>query len=404
MSVSAASCPVCGSDLEEPAVHLHGVPVHQNLLLPTFEDARREVRGDVVLAACPRCDFVSNVAFDDARMRYGPAYENTQACSPHFSRYLEGVRDELASLVRPGDLVVEVGCGQGDLLTGICARAGARGAGYDASYAGRDGDVQSPVHVRFERRFFLPGDERGRASLVVCRHVLEHVHRPGVLAQTMAEALIEGGVLFVEVPDLGWILESGSLWDLFYEHCSYFSPRSLSALLEGAGLAVSPPVASFGAQYIQVRARRAGPGSTTARDGGDAGARSRSGGAESMASRLRTFGHKLDRQRAALVAAVERLPGPVAVWGAGAKGVTFCNLAGESVAVVVDKNPRKAGRFVPGAAHEVVAPDALRSRDIGSIVVMNPNYFDEIVAEVQSGSLAPRAKLVRVEDLAPEEE
>ena len=71
---------------------------------------------------------------------------------------------------------------------------------------------------------------------------------------------------------------------------------------------------------------------------------------------------------------------PVAVWGAGAKGATFLNVVegGERIGTVVDVNPRKHGRFVTGTGQPIVPPDALATAGVGTIVVMNPVYADEI--------------------------
>jgi hypothetical protein len=73
--------------------------------------------------------------------------------------------------------------------------------------------------------------------------------------------------------------------------------------------------------------------------------------------------------------------GPLAVWGAGAKGATFVNLAdpgAELVDCVVDVNPRKQGKFVPGTAHPIVPPAELAGRGVRAALLMNPNYRTEV--------------------------
>jgi hypothetical protein len=75
------------------------------------------------------------------------------------------------------------------------------------------------------------------------------------------------------------------------------------------------------------------------------------------------------------------LTGPkTAIWGAGAKGVTFANLAdptGTLIDCVVDLNPHKQGHFMPGTGHPIVAPAALEERGVKRAILMNPNYRDE---------------------------
>jgi threonine dehydrogenase-like Zn-dependent dehydrogenase len=73
--------------------------------------------------------------------------------------------------------------------------------------------------------------------------------------------------------------------------------------------------------------------------------------------------------------------GPVAVWGAGAKGVTFLNLLdadGSVIDVAIDINPKKQEKFIAGTGHAIVGPRAVMGRGIVSVIVMNPNYAGEI--------------------------
>ncbi len=72
--------------------------------------------------------------------------------------------------------------------------------------------------------------------------------------------------------------------------------------------------------------------------------------------------------------------GKVAVWGAGAKGATFANLVDPKCTLidcVVDLNPNKQGRFIPGTGHPIVAPTDLPDRGVHNAVLMNPNYRGE---------------------------
>lgn len=72
--------------------------------------------------------------------------------------------------------------------------------------------------------------------------------------------------------------------------------------------------------------------------------------------------------------------GKTAIWGAGAKGVTFLNLIDPDRAYidfVIDVNPNKIGNFLPGTGHEIVSIEAIAQRGISTVIVMNPNYIDE---------------------------
>ena len=44
---------------------------------------------------------------------------------------------------------------------------------------------------------------------------------------------------------------------------------------------------------------------------------------------------------------------------------------------VVDLNPNKQGKFLPGTGHIIVGVEALATRGVRSAILMNPNYREE---------------------------
>jgi hypothetical protein len=94
--------------------------------------------------------------------------------------------------------------------------------------------------------------------------------------------------------------------------------------------------------------------------------------------------------------------GRVAMWGAGAKGVTFANLVDphqEHIACVVDVNPRKQGHFLSGTGHPIVNHHTLTSYGVTSVILMNPNYHEEV-----AGLLRDAKMDIQILDLANEVE
>jgi hypothetical protein len=72
--------------------------------------------------------------------------------------------------------------------------------------------------------------------------------------------------------------------------------------------------------------------------------------------------------------------GKVAIWGAGAKGVTFANLVDpgcEFIDCIVDLNTNKIGNYIPGTGHPIVSYRELRDRGVTDVILMNPNYREE---------------------------
>ncbi len=81
----------------------------------------------------------------------------------------------------------------------------------------------------------------------------------------------------------------------------------------------------------------------------------------------------------------------VVIWGAGSKGTTFVNtlnISYKQIEYIVDVNPRKCGKFVPGTGQCIVGPDFLKEYRPQTTIIMNPIYRSEIQAAIQELGLA----------------
>lgn len=372
MNANDVACPICEADSTTPLLYRAAVPVHQNLLFPTADAARAATRGDLDLLACESCGFVFNAAFDPSLLQYGRDYENSQQHSPAFAEHLDAMVERIVvgcGLTR--GRVVEVGCGKGDFLLRLLAHPASHheGVGFDPSYLG-------PATAADGRASFVTtiydGASGVDADVMISRHVIEHIPDPSAMLRSMRTAAVAGRTrLFVETPCVEWILENGVFWDMFYEHCSLFSAHSLGLALTRTGFHVTEVRHVFGGQYLWAEAETA-PGQWSPSRPEPLTA------ALGMAALENTRLLRWRDRLAALSAG-----GPVVLWGAGAKGLTFCNLVDPDrtlLRAVVDVNPAKQGQFIGGSGHPIIAPDdACGAR---TAIVLNPRYVDEIRDEM----------------------
>jgi SAM-dependent methyltransferase len=372
-----AACPICGADAERFLVR-ERVPANQNVLLSSRDRARNALTGTLSLHACGECAFVFNAAFNDERLDYGASYENTQTASDAFATYVDERVARVVDRCGPGlKTIVEVGCGKGVFLSRLIdATAGTIGYGFDTSYEGAA--TKHEGRLRFFKHYFGAGFAAEPIDAVLCRHVIEHIPDPIAFLVSIREVLdnLETRIFF-ETPCVDWIVRNKVIWDFFYEHCSYFNPRSLTQAFERAGFGVESVSHVFGGQYLWLEGAPGVAKRTFDSDGG------------AVLQHCRSFAKA---QSAAVDQWIERLTslrrnGPLAIWGAGAKGVTFAGLVdprAELIDCVVDVNPRKQGCFIPGTGHPIVPPQELAARKISAAVLMNPNYRRENEAMLTS--------------------
>jgi SAM-dependent methyltransferase len=364
------------------------VPVQQNTPKPTFEAAQATPRGDIRLAWCGQCGLVTNTAFDPALEIYTADYNNSQTYSGVFSQY---VHDLAVMLVEQYGLrqkrIVEIGCGAGDFLKKLCELGDNNGWGFDPSYTGPLMALNG--RIRFIKDFFGPRYAGYTGDLYLARHLIEHIHDLDALMRGVRSAVGSSqAVVFFETPDVRWILKNVTFWDIFYEHCSLFSPASLTHLFTRYGFTVRRSSLVFGEQYQWLEAAAAANAGLPPA-GLDSG--------HDIGELARHFAREADKKIADYQRQLQQPGIRSAVWGAGAKGVTFLNTlkpALEVLPVVVDVNPGKQGRYIPGTGQLVIAPEQLPGYQPDTIFIMNPNYADEIRSTVSHLGLNAAVSIV----------
>ena len=380
-------CPVCARPADAPFASLVGVPAHPNVLLPTAAEAVAAPRADVALSLCRGCGLIWNTCFDPRVLTYDAEYENSLHFSAEFNRYADELVDQLiARHDLAGGHVAELGSGKGEFLAQLCERADCSGVGFDPSYDG-ESDGRADGRVRFVRelaRAGQPARPRRRSSSPATSSSISRIRSAcsGSYAARWPTATRRSTS---RSPRRSISSAEDAVWDVIYPHVTCFSAPALGETLVRAGFHPLRHGYSFGGQYLWMEAASQPP---------PAGSLPPAAAPEGLD--VEAFATRLTQKRADWDERLRRLlaEGPVALWGAGAKGATFLNIVagGEAIDSVVDVNPRKAGRHVPGTGQRVISPSSLAERDLRAVVVMNPIYAREIEQSLRN--LGIRAEVV----------
>jgi len=371
-------CPSCGHGTLLPFYELDNVPVHSCLLMPGRAEAIEYPRGALRLAFCPLCGMITNVSFDSRLHEYSPRYEETQHFSSRFCRFAEELAGRLVDDygIRDKD-ILEIGCGKGEFLATLCEMGENRGIGIDPAAVPERVAPDASSRVRFIRDLYSPKYSHLSANLICCRHTLEHIRPVRDFVHSIRQSIDErpDTLVFFEVPDVTRVLRERAFWDLYYEHCSYFSLGSLVRLFRSCRFEVLEARRDFDDQYIWIMARPCRQESDSRLEAdGDLTELSRDVQQfeDTCSTQIQQW-----RQRIRDLATDGRRP---VVWGGGSKCVSFLTTldVGDAIEYVVDINPYKQGEYVPGTGQKVVAPEFLREYRPEAVVVMNPIYCNEI--------------------------
>lgn len=381
-------CPCCGSADVEPFFRVPAVPVFSVVTVKSLEQALQVPRKDLELAFCHGCGFVFNHLYDRTIDYFTLGYEDQQGYSKTFMAFLGRIADDLiARHGLQGRTLLEIGCGKGDFLNLLATRAGARGIGIDpACEPGR----QPNANLSFHREFYAARHGALGADFICCRHTLEHIADARGFMQALRDSIPAGRQppLFLEVPEVGRILAVPAFWDIYYEHCSYFSAGSLARLLRRTGFEVTSLRLDYDDQYLLAEALPAahtpavGPAWPQEASIADALAGVRRFQAR-IAEQLGGW-----RERLAAWRAQGR---KVSIWGGGSKSVGFLtHFAGEGISdCVVDINPHMENNFIPGIGSRYVQPRHLVDERPDVVIIMNGVYREEIAAQLAAMGLSP---------------
>ncbi len=384
---SMPACPNCLQKGLQPFYRVGNIPVHSVLKIRTREEALRFPTGDLHLAFCPSCGFITNTAFDGRLLNYSREYEETQGFSPTFSAFHRRLARELMERHQLyGKDIIEIGSGKGEFLTLLCELGGNRGIGFDPAFV-PERRPSSTARVTFIEDFYSEKYAHYHADFICCKMTLEHIpdtaHFVGTVRRAIGRHL--DTTIFFQIPDVRRILQERAFWDLYYEHCSYFSPASLRYLFESQGFNVLRIWTDYDDQYLMLEAKPATAPRLPVVTSEELEALKRE--VDAFATHIHESLHAWKETLTRLFRAGKR----TVLWGGGSKAVAFLTTlrVEEEVTAAVDINPYKRGTFLAGTGHEVVAPDDLVEEAPDVVIVMNPIYHEEIVRMLHALQLYP---------------
>ncbi|MEZ5591604.1 MAG: class I SAM-dependent methyltransferase [Gammaproteobacteria bacterium] len=381
------NCPVCGGSDILATTQIEDMPIYCNVLHDTYEQAINAPKGDIKLGFCQSCGHIYNYAFDASLMDYTVEYENSLHYSKRFNEYAKQLAKRLVSKFELYNKnILEIGCGKGDFLEMLCSEGNNTGYGFDKSYDPNRVNQDAYPHITFIKDFYSEKYRDYNADLVCCRHVLEHIEQPSGFLSQLRKAIEfnnDKAAIYFEVPNALFTFEDLGIWDLIYEHCSYFTPQSLITAFTKSDYKILEISEAFGCQFLSLEA--------TIKDSNEYGQVTE----EPLTSKFKdlkalreTVAAFDDKYQSAITLWRNKLMSfrhhneqRIVVWGGGSKGVTFLNAMSANdkiIKYIVDVNPHKQNKFVPGTGQKVISPVFLLEYKPDYILIMNAIYHNEI--------------------------
>lgn len=343
----------------------------------------------LIMSVCEKCKLVQMLDVVDPSVLY-TRYPHANFTTPDLVSHFDNYAQEAVSRghVQPGDLVVDIGCGDGTLLRAF-RKLGMTVVGVDPSQHAITQAKADGITIYGE--LFTPATagriaaEHGRAALITANFTFGSVDNSYALVAGVRHMLKQNGLFYVEEPYLADVLSQNLFDVIHHERLSFVTATSFEPFLRGTRM-----------HLVDARRNRFRSGSVTY-------VVQRSDGPHVVSSSLDSFCrdeqasaiHGVDTH-AAFAARVEELKSgikklvsdlkadgkKIAGYGASARTVTFlheCGWQADMLDFIVDDDPYKHGLVMPGTSVKVVSPDSLLREKPDVTVMFAYNYADHIL-------------------------
>jgi len=367
--MNSVLCRFCKSSNNETIFEFGKIPNSMQLLSQqneTFLSCHYKI------AHCHDCSMIYVPKSFPKEILYSSYFLSANSVAEHQGELIELAVKTLGELNSSG-YIVDIGCNDGSFLYDM-RKAGVKNDLLGIEPAGNCAELAKQKGINVINDFFSKRvaeeiiAQWGLPKLVVCRHVLEHIEELEDFLEGLSLLLqSEDCFLIFEVPDFGSYSDRGDFSILWEQNFNHFDDEMLRVLFGSLGLTVERAIHKpFSGGSLIAIVRRATVVVSKALPLNIAKLNiKRHEYRDCVFSNIRKVNNTMRL--------IKKKGGHISAFGPGGRGITFLNLSGcyKYIDFLVDENPDKFGKFLPGSNLPIMSPDALKKE--------NPNYcFTEV--------------------------
>lgn len=385
-------CRSCGAELRHSFIDLGMSPL-ANSNLEATQLSQMEPFYPLHAYVCQECYLVQLEEVETPQhifSDYVYLSSYSQSWVQHAKDYVEMITGRLA--LDQHSHVVEIASNDGYLLQFFVAKGiPALGIEPAANVAKIALEKGIPTQVRFFSTETAKDLVAGglQADLIVANNVLAHVPGLNDFVAGLRILLAPTGVVTAEFPHLLSLMEGREFDTIYHEHFSYFSLHALARVFARHGLTIFDveELPTHGGSLRIYAARAADASKVISRRVGELLSRERQRSLTLLDPYLSFAAEIAATKRALLQFLIQaKSEGKSIVgYGAPAKGNTllnYCGIRRDFIDYVVDLNPYKQGRFLPGSHIPIYHPDRIRETRPDYLLLLPWNLRDEIMRQM----------------------
>lgn len=328
---------------------------------------------DQELAYCNDCSFAWNTVFEYSKVKYdSDKIIEAGFFSKRYLDYQKATALYLKKLIGfKSDTIVEIGAGAGIFINEFDAK---RKVAIEPSSEANQ--IQKSIEVYNE--YYSEEKFNFAADIVVIRQVLEHIKDPVSFLNSIKKSFCKNDkfYIYIEVPNSGLTFRFGRFYDFYYEHCNYFTSKSLNELANQLGMVVVDLSTGMDGELISVLLTNEKINSTTIKDSID---KNRVSVSEKLKSKF-LQGKK------------------VVAWGASGNGVQMLNILNidkSKIPYIIDSDKNKQGKYIPVTLQKIISPEL--AVEFNPDVVLVLTQFHKAEIGTACSKLFPNAEILFVD-------
>lgn len=343
---------------------------------------------------CTKCWLVQTEDFADAGELFSADYAYFSSFSTtwlkHAEKYVADMSQRFA--LNGNSHVVEVAANDGYLLQ-FAKEGGIPCLGIEPTKSTADAARAKGVEIVEE--FFGVAlakklvDQGRSADLTAANNVLAHVPDINDFVSGFATLLKPAGVATFEFPHLLRLVTENQFDTIYHEHYSYLSLIAVKRILEHNGLSVfdvEELPTHGGSLRVYAQRKDTGLQGLSQRVAALLESETAAGmDGEVFYAGFQAKANKVKNDLLEFLIEAQRAGKLVAGYGAAAKGNTLLNYAGvrpDLISFVVDRNPAKQDKFLPGCRIPIVAEAHLKQFRPAYVIILPWNLRAEVVEQL----------------------
>lgn len=385
------TCRYCNTKLEAPFLDLGSSPLANNL--PKADEMIEEFKCPLALVKCSKCHLVqlSHVVSPDLMFsHYLYVSSTTKTFQEHFAEYANDLKERLVQKNSP--LAVDIGSNDG-LLLSCYQKSGMRSVGVEPAKNLSD-EANQKGFITINRYF---GEDAvneivtkfGKASVISANNVFAHIDDVQSVLRNVNCLLDENGIFVIEFPYLLTMFEKMFFDMIYHEHLSYIAITPLDFFTRQFDFQIFDikTVTSHGGSLRVFIQKKNGPYKIS-KTVGQFLNNEKSFGIENEAPYFEFSKHvaQIKADILKFISKIKQEGKLIAGYGAPAKATTivnYCGLNETQINFVVDDNPLKQNRLVPGTRIPIVGSAHLEKIKPDYILIFAWNFAEEIMKKTE---------------------